>query len=79
MPPSSRSRTRNHRLGVAFLARCLAADAVNKVERTSGDLAVTIGIIRLNTPPAAGEPAAFPFFTVWQRASPAEPWRYVAE
>jgi ketosteroid isomerase-like protein len=46
---------------------------------SSGDLGVTIGIIRLNTPPAAGEPAAFPFFTVWRRPSVNAPWRYIAE
>src|SRR6185295_15877409 len=46
---------------------------------SSGDLGVTIGIIRLNTPPAAGEPAAFPFFTVWRRPDVNAPWRYIAE
>jgi ketosteroid isomerase-like protein len=46
---------------------------------SSGDLRVTIGMIRPNTAPAAGEPAAFPFFTIWRRASPSDPWRYVAE
>jgi len=46
---------------------------------SSGDLGVTIGIIRLNTPPAAGEPAAFPFFTVWRRPNVNAPWRYIAE
>lgn len=45
----------------------------------SGDLGVTIGTIRENEP-AAGEAAkSFPFFTVWRRDSPAEPWRYIAE
>jgi hypothetical protein len=29
--------------------------------------------------PAAGQPAAFPFFTVWHRPDAAAPWRYVAE
>jgi ketosteroid isomerase-like protein len=47
---------------------------------SSGDLGVTIGLIRLNEPPADGSsPASFPFFTVWRRASPSDPWRYVAE
>jgi len=46
---------------------------------SSGDLGVTIGIIRPNTPPAAGEPAAFPFFTVWRRPNVNAPWRYIAE
>lgn len=46
---------------------------------SSGDLGVTIGTIRRNTPPAAGQPATFPFITVWRRATPSDPWRYVAE
>jgi ketosteroid isomerase-like protein len=46
---------------------------------SSGDLGVTIGIIRPNTPPAAGEPSAFPFFTVWRRPNVNAPWRYIAE
>ena len=45
---------------------------------SSGDLGVTIGTIRQNAP-AAGEPASFPFFTIWHRASPADPWKYIAE
>lgn len=50
------------------------------VVATSGDLGVTIGRIRDNAPgPDPNAPTVFPFFTVWQRASPNEPWRYVAE
>jgi ketosteroid isomerase-like protein len=45
---------------------------------SSGDLGVTIGMIRPNAP-AAGQPAGFPFFTIWRRADPSAPWRYVAE
>jgi ketosteroid isomerase-like protein len=45
---------------------------------SSGDLGVTIGMIHPNAP-AAGQPASFPFFTIWRRASPTAPWRYVAE
>lgn len=45
---------------------------------SSGDLGVTIGWIRPNAP-AADRPAAIPFFTIWRRATPSEPWRYVAE
>ena len=45
---------------------------------SSGDLGVTIGMIRPDAP-AAGQPAAFPFFTVWRRASADAPWRYIAE
>jgi hypothetical protein len=47
---------------------------------SSGDLGVTIGLIRETAPgPDPNAPTVFPFFTVWQRASPADPWRYVAE
>lgn len=48
---------------------------------SSGDLGVTIGTIKRNTPPAAGsnERDTVPFFTIWHRASPRDPWRYVAE
>lgn len=45
---------------------------------SSGDLGVTIGMIRPNTR-SQGGPAGFPFFTVWRRNSPGEPWRYIAE
>jgi ketosteroid isomerase-like protein len=46
---------------------------------SSGDLGVSIGIIRANGPVADGQPARFPFFTVWRRDRPGEPWRYIAE
>jgi hypothetical protein len=46
---------------------------------SSGDLGVSIGMIRPNTPPKAGEPDGFPFFTVWKRDGPNAPWRYIAE
>lgn len=49
---------------------------------STGDLGVSIGTIRITTPPSAGEGAStrsVPFFTVWKRAYPADPWRYVAE
>ena len=45
----------------------------------SGDLGVTFGYIRPNGPVEPGRPATIPFFTVWHRASPGAPWRYVAE
>jgi len=45
---------------------------------TSGDLGVTWGFIRPKEP-KADEPKAFPFFTVWRKAGPDQPWRYVAE
>ncbi len=46
---------------------------------SSGDLGLSIGTIRPNGAVPPGEPAAFPFFTIWRRDSPAAPWRYVAE
>lgn len=45
---------------------------------SSGDLGVTFGFIRLNQPPAGGDPGT-PFFTIWRRNGPGEPWRYIAE
>ena len=45
---------------------------------SSGDLGVTWGFIRPKDP-KPDEPAAFPFFTVWRKAAPDLPWRYVAE
>lgn len=47
---------------------------------SSGDLGITFGFIEPNAAPAAGQAKPrFPFFTVWRRAGPGEPWRYVAE
>jgi ketosteroid isomerase-like protein len=46
---------------------------------SSGDLGVTIGTIVVNQPDSSGHRQTFPFFTVWHRAGPEEPWRYVAE
>ena len=47
---------------------------------SSGDLGITFGLIRSNTPPAANEPpAVYSFFTVWRRSGPTGPWRYIAE
>ena len=45
---------------------------------SSGDLGVSIGMIRPHKP-APNQPAGFPFFTIWRRATPNAPWRYVAE
>ena len=45
---------------------------------SSGDLGVTIGMIHPNAP-EAGQPANFPFFTIWRRADAGAPWRYIAE
>lgn len=47
---------------------------------SSGDLGVTIGLIRENAPRTdSNAPTTFPFFTIWHRASVDDPWRYVAE
>lgn len=53
--------------------------ADSAIVASSGDLGVTIGEIRSNGTPPPGQPAAFPFFTIWRRDSPNQPWRYVAE
>ena len=45
----------------------------------SGDLGITFGIIRPNAAPTGDKPAAIPFFTIWMRDGPDQPWRYVAE
>ncbi|MEO7655465.1 MAG: nuclear transport factor 2 family protein [Sphingomicrobium sp.] len=45
----------------------------------SGDLGITFGLIRPNEAPPAGQPAGAPFFTIWMRDGPDQPWRYVAE
>lgn len=46
---------------------------------SSGDLGVTFGYIRPKAAPPPGQPDKAPFFTIWRRDSPAEPWRYIAE
>ena len=47
---------------------------------SSGDLGVTFGMIRSNSPGREGnDPSPVPFFTVWRRASANDAWRYVAE
>ena len=40
----------------------------------SGDLGLSWGVIRV-----VGGEGRFAFFTVWHRAGPGEPWRYIAE
>jgi len=78
------------RVGVDAVARGVAgADPLEQpstitwgpdksIVASSGDLGVTIGMIRPDAP-AAGQPAAFPFFTIWRRPTPDAPWRYIAE
>jgi hypothetical protein len=43
---------------------------------SSGDLGVSIGTIKPNDPK---DGAGFPFFTIWRRDGPDQPWRYIAE
>jgi hypothetical protein len=43
---------------------------------SSGDLGVSFGMIRQRAD--ANDPGQ-PFFTIWRRASPSDPWRYIAE
>ncbi len=45
----------------------------------SGDLGVSIGVIRPNQAPPSGPSRGYSFFTVWYRATPSDPWRYIAE
>jgi hypothetical protein len=41
-------------------------------------MGLTYGLLHVKNPPA-GQPATIPFFTVWARPNPGDPWRYVAE
>lgn len=45
----------------------------------SGDLGVTWGLLRRNGPTPAGRMAEIPYFTIWRRSGPNDPWLYVAE
>jgi ketosteroid isomerase-like protein len=53
--------------------------ADDAIVASSGDLGVTIGVIRPNGEPTEGQPAESPFFTIWMRDDPSQPWRYIAE
>lgn len=53
--------------------------AESAIVASSGDLGITIGYIRPKTTPAAAPQPPIPFFTIWRRASPTSPWRYIAE
>ena len=46
---------------------------------STGDFGITWGFIRPVTPPANGPPGGGPYTTIWRRAAPDQPWRYVAE
>lgn len=45
----------------------------------TGDFGITWGFITPLTPPQNGEPRGGPYTTIWRRAAPDQPWRYVAE
>ena len=49
------------------------------IAASSGDLGVSIGMIRSNAAVPEGQPSSFPFFTIWRRDRPDAPWRYIAE
>ena len=46
---------------------------------STGDLGITWGFIRPVKPPENGQPGGGPYTTIWRRAAPDQPWRYVAE
>ena len=46
---------------------------------STGDFGITWGFIRPVTPPENGQPGGGPYTTIWRRAAPDQPWRYVAE
>ena len=50
---------------------------------SSGDLGLSVGHIRRTVPVANAPPGAptgpTPFFTIWRRDDPSQPWRYIAE
>ncbi|HET7709031.1 MAG TPA: hypothetical protein VFK50_05790 [Sphingomicrobium sp.] len=46
---------------------------------STGDFGITWGFIRPLNPPANGQSAGGPYTTIWRRAAPDQPWRYVAE
>lgn len=53
-----------------------AADQV--MVAPSGDLGLSFGLLHLNEV-KQGQPGTIPFFTIWARPKPGDPWRYVAE
>lgn len=53
-----------------------AADEV--MVASSGDMGLSYGLLHVNNPKPDG-PKTIPFFTIWARPAPGDPWRYVAE
>lgn len=68
---------RNVGAGVAPGTSPFSWSADRVLVASSGDLGITFGMIRRNDPAAAG--SKIPFFTIWRRADPSQPWRYIAE
>ena len=46
---------------------------------STGDLGITWGYIRPLEPAKNGQPSGGPYTTIWRRAAPDQPWRYIAE
>ncbi len=46
---------------------------------SSGDLGITFGVIRPKQQDSTTPVSGSAFFTIWRRASPSAPWRYIAE
>jgi ketosteroid isomerase-like protein len=54
--------------------------AERAIVASSGDLGVTLGVIRQKAPNPDGKtPPGAPFFTIWRKADAKSPWRYIAE
>jgi ketosteroid isomerase-like protein len=77
----------NQRIGAGVGGGAAAATSpvrwgadVKTIVAASGDFGVTIGHIVPNAPGPDGKPQpGRPFFTIWSRANPSAPWRYIAE
>ena len=54
-------------------------DREDVIVSSTGDLGITWGFIRPAKAPENGQPARGPYTTIWRRAGPDQPWRYVAE
>jgi hypothetical protein len=80
-------------IGSAAIGRSVAGNAAPSADSpvtwwpdrvlvaSSGDLGVTIGMLRPNTPGGGINQSAppIPFFTIWRRSGPGDRWLYVAE
>ncbi len=63
-------------------SRSLVWAPTDVIVAATGDLGVSIGFIWITAVPENGglpRANAQPFFTIWKRATPQDPWRYVAE